>query len=66
MKKILPLKFQLTYKMTVYMKKEKHLMIQMRTCLRPRIRSQEQLWFPLRFLETAPRNRFLWMKMKSK
>ena len=59
MKKILPLTFLLTYKMTGYMEKEKNLMFQMRTCLRPRIRCQEKLWFPLQSLGTAPRNRFL-------
>ena len=37
----------------------KNLMFQMRTCLRPRIRFQENLWFPLQSLGTAPRNRFL-------
>ena len=57
--KILPLTFLLTYKMTGYMEKEKNLMFQMRTCLRPRIRYQEKLRFPLQSLGTAPRNRFL-------
>ena len=41
------------------MEKGKNLMFQMRTCLRPRIRCQEKLWFPLQSLGTAPRNRFL-------
>ena len=53
------LTFLLNYKMTGYMEKEKNLMFQMRTCLRPRIRCQEKLWFPLQSLGTAPRNRFL-------
>ena len=35
----------------------------MRTCLRPRKRCQEKLWFPLWSLGTVPRNRLLWMKM---
>ena len=39
--------------------KEKNLMFQMRTCLRPRIRCQEKLWFLLQSLGTEPRNRFL-------
>ena len=34
MKKILPLTFLITYKMTGYMEKEKNLMFQMRTSLR--------------------------------
>ena len=33
-------------------------MFQMRTCLRPRIRCQENLWFLLQSLGTVPRNRF--------
>ena len=33
-------------------------MFQMITSLRPRIRCQEKLWFPLQSLGTAPRNRF--------
>ena len=40
------------------MKKEKNLMFQMRTRLRPRIRCQEKLWLPLQSLGTAPRSRF--------
>ena len=43
----------------VYRKGKKNLMIQMRTCLRPRIRCQEKLWFPLQSLCTTPRKRFL-------
>ena len=43
MKKILPLTFLLTYKITGYMEKEKNLMFQMRTCLRPRIRCQKKV-----------------------
>ena len=30
----------------------------MRTCLRPRLRCQEKLWFPLQSLGTAPQNCF--------
>ena len=45
------------------MEKEKNLMFQMRTCLRPQIRFQEKLWFPQQSLGTALRNRFLKMKM---
>ena len=46
------------------MEKEKNLMFQMRTCLRPRKQvvantCQEKLWFPLQPLGTAPQNRFL-------
>ena len=59
MKKILPLTFLLTYTMTGYMEKEKILMLQMKTCLPPRIICQEKLWFPLESLGTAPRNLFL-------
>ena len=58
LKKILLLTFLLTYKMTGYMEKEKNLMFQMRTCLHPRIRCQEELWFPLQSLGTAPKKRF--------
>ena len=36
-KKILPLAFLLSYKMTGYMEKEKNLMLEIRTCLRPQI-----------------------------
>ena len=53
------LTFLLNYKMTGYMEKEKNLMFQMRTCLRPRIRCQEKLWFPLQPLGTASQNHFL-------
>ena len=44
---------------TGHMEKEKNLMFQVRTCLHPRVRCQENLWFPLQFLGTASRNRFL-------
>ena len=40
------------------MEKVKNLMFQMRTCLRPRTRCQENLWFPLESLGTPSRNRF--------
>ena len=40
---IKPLTFLLTYKITGYKEKEKNLMFQMRTCLRPRIRCQDKL-----------------------
>ena len=40
------------------MEKEKNLMFQMITSLRPRRRCQEKLWFPMQSLGTAPRNRF--------
>ena len=50
-------------KMIAYMEKEKNLMFQIRTCLRPRVRCQEKLWFLLQSLATAPQNRFLRMKM---
>ena len=40
------------------MENEKNLMFHMRNCLRPRIRCQEKLWFPLHYPRTAPRNRF--------
>ena len=36
--------------------KGKNLMFQMRTCLLPRIRCQEKLWFPMPSFGTAPRN----------
>ena len=56
MKKILPLTFQLTYKTTGYMEKEKNLMFQMGTCLHPWIRYQEKLWFPLQCLGKVQQN----------
>ena len=59
MKKIVLSTFQLTYKMTEFMEKKKKLIFQMRTYLRPRTRCQENLWFPLQSLGTAPRNRFV-------
>ena len=37
---------------------KKKKMFQMITSLRPRIRCQEKLWFPLQSLGTVPRNRF--------
>ena len=37
-------------------------MFKMRTCLRPRIRCQEKLWFLLQSLVTAPRKRFFFNK----
>ena len=40
------------------MEKEKNLMFQMITSLRPRRRCQEKLWFPMQSLGTAPQNRF--------
>ena len=39
--------------------KGKKSVFQMGTCLRQRIRCQENLWFPLQSLGTAPRNRYL-------
>ena len=45
------------------MKKEKNLMLQMRTCLHPRIRCQENLWLPLQSLGIALQNHFFAMKM---
>ena len=56
MKKILPLTFQLTYKRTGFMEKEKNLMFQMGTCLRPQIRYQQKLWFLLQCLGKIPQN----------
>ena len=43
MKKILPFTFLLTYKMTGHMEKEKNLMLQMWTGLRPQMRCQEKI-----------------------
>ena len=45
--------------LTGYMEKEKNLMFQMRTCLRPQIRCEGKLWFPMQSLGTAPRNLFV-------
>ena len=56
MKKILTLRFQLTYKTTGYMEKEKNLMFQMGICLRPQIRYQQKLWFPMQCLGKIPQN----------
>ena len=48
--------FQLTYKTTGYMEKEKNLMFQMGICLRPQIRYQQKLWFPMQGLGKIPQN----------